>query len=80
MICGAVLPERAVARLAKHLGRDAESLTVRDALTLRGADLTRATGMKATEAHRARLQALGVVFSAPAEDAAAKTSRKPKAS
>ena len=56
------LPEEAVARLAKHLGRERDSLTLRDAWSLRGTEIASITRLPADEIQRARLNSLGVAF------------------
>lgn len=58
------LPERALGRLAKHLGRPADQLTMRDTLRLRKDDLARVAGIDARDLQRARLGSLGVKFTA----------------
>jgi hypothetical protein len=59
------LPEAAVARVAQALGRDPKTLTIRDAMAMRAAELSEATKLPASEINRIRLQALGVTFNEP---------------
>lgn len=56
------LPEEAVGGIAKALNRDPGSLTLRDAMRLRAAEIHQTTRLDVREVNRLRLLALGVRF------------------
>lgn len=57
-----VLPQGAVAKLARHLGLEPDEVKVRDAWLLRGTELATVTGLKPDVLRRTRLKSLGVTF------------------
>ena len=70
-----VLPQRALTRLGKHLGKDPGELTARDAWRLRTVELGEVTGVTTDELRRARLESLGVAFAKPSGKGGSKPGR-----
>jgi hypothetical protein len=57
-----MLPQAAVAKLARHLGLEPANVTVRDAWLLRGSELAEITGVRPEVLRRTRLRSLGVTL------------------
>lgn len=56
------LPSEAVTKIGAHLKKDPKSITLRDVLAVRTADLAKVAGISEEGLHKAKLASLGVAF------------------